>query len=140
MKKLNFLLIDDDPLSNRICQTLLQSAFGEVEIKTFTEPEKGLDYIARSYVNTAINDHEPILLLDINMPRMNGWELLEEYDKLEKERQRAFNIFILSSSVDQHDIVRAKENKHVIDFISKPVTRQILIDTISRVNFRSAEN
>jgi len=134
MEKLNFLLIDDDPFSNKISQTLIQSAFGKVEIKTFTEPEKGLDYIAKCDELKADTNSRSILLLDINMPHMNGWELLNEYEKLDEERQQALNIFILSSSVDQQDIIKARENKHVIDFISKPLSKQCLINSISKID------
>jgi len=60
------------------------------------------------------------------MPVMNGWEFLEEYDKLSESYKQKISLFILSSSIDERDIAKASDNIYVIDFISKPFTPNIL--------------
>ncbi len=69
------------------------------------DPEKLPDYI----------------LLDINMPIMNGWEFLDEYKRLNIDPAGKCKIFIISSSVFSNDINKARSYPLVKDFISKPL-------------------
>ena len=131
MKKLpRFVIIDDDPLNNALCQVIIKTTLAEAEVKTFTLPEKVLEYIAAEY---SINGNEAILLLDLNMPTMTAWEFLEEYEKLDEIIKSRLKIYILSSSLDPRDIERASANKNVFDYIVKPLTSEIVI-TISSGN------
>jgi CheY-like chemotaxis protein len=61
------------------------------------------------------------ILLDINMPIMNGWEFLDEYKRLNLDPLGKSKIFIISSSVFSNDINKARSYPLVKDFISKPL-------------------
>jgi CheY-like chemotaxis protein len=63
-----------------------------------------------------------LLLLDINMPIMSGWEFLEMFDNLDFEVKDRVKICILSSSIDERDKVRSYANKNVLEFLVKPLT------------------
>lgn len=126
----NFIVVDDDPLNNKICQLLIKSVIKESEIKTFTVPEIALEFVANDFQNSSANT---VLLLDINMPTMSGWEFLDEFKKLNVEITNKFKIFILSSSVDENDISRAKNDAYVVDFISKPLSSNILKAAVQKV-------
>ena len=131
MKNLpRFVVVDDDPLNNAICQVIIKTTLADVEVKTFTLPEKVLEYILAEY---SINGNEAILLLDLNMPTMTAWEFLEEFEKLDERVKKRLKIYILSSSLDPRDIERASSNKNVFDYIVKPLTSEIVI-TISAGN------
>lgn len=119
----NYIVVDDDPLSNKICRVNIKKAVGEVEIKTFTSPEEGLAFIEDEFIK---NVKPTILFLDINMPTINGWKFLERYEKFSDEIKSQITIYMLSSSISPSDMEKAKANKHVTDFISKP----LLIDII----------
>jgi CheY-like chemotaxis protein len=67
-----------------------------------------------------------VIFLDIRMPLMNGFEFLQEYDKLDAESKSAEKIFMLSSSLDPNDFKRSTENKYITQFIHKPLTHKIL--------------
>ncbi|MBK5214993.1 MAG: response regulator [Flavobacteriaceae bacterium] len=123
-----YILVDDDPISNMICKMVLKRTLGEVETTAFTEPKEALKFIQNEWITVL----EPtILYLDINMPTLSGWEFLEHYEKLGEEVRKKFSIYILSSSVHQHDIDKSKANKHVKGFISKPLQPETVLSVAS---------
>ncbi|MEJ1221702.1 response regulator [Sediminicola sp. 1XM1-17] len=67
-----------------------------------------------------------LILLDLNMPIMNGWEFLEEYKKIPLGQKNGVTLYIMSSSVDPIDCERAKSYTEVKNYILKPVTPQDL--------------
>ncbi len=116
-----FIIIDDDPVNNFLCNMIIKEAAGEIEIKTFEVPEKGFEYIATEYAN---NKNAAILLLDINMPTCSGWEFLDNFEKLDEKIKNQIKIYMLSSSIDSVDKQRALKNKYVMDYIEKPLSQQ----------------
>jgi CheY-like chemotaxis protein len=117
-----FIAIDDDPVNNLICKLTIEMVAGKPEILTFTEGSSCLDYIQQTYA--ANHDRRPtILLLDINMPVMSGWEFLERFDNLGEDVKSLFKIYILSSSVDERDKQRSYANKNVSAFMVKPLVK-----------------
>ena len=62
-----------------------------------------------------------LILLDINMPLFDGWEFLEEFKKLKHLILKPISIYIVSSSISQADINKAKFHEEVIDFLTKPI-------------------
>nr|WP_321222116.1 response regulator [uncultured Psychroserpens sp.] len=61
-----------------------------------------------------------IILLDINMPIMDGWQFLDEFVKIESHK--LITIYIVSSSIDPQDIKRAKKYQNISNYIVKPIT------------------
>ena len=125
-----FIIIDDDEFNNKICTVTISKIDPEANIKTFLDPAVGFDYIVSEYSKTD-HDATAILFLDINMPVMNGWEFLEKFDKLNDSIKKRIKVYILSSSVDKRDIEKAKQNKYVIHYLVKPLTKE----TISLVTY-----
>jgi CheY-like chemotaxis protein len=113
--------VDDDPFNNMICSMVIEDALGDAEIKAFTKPEEGLEFIRE-------NVKEPtVLFLDINMPMLTGWEFLERYETFSDEIKMYTSIYMLSSSLDSRDKDKAKTNKYVQGFISKPLDFETVI-------------
>ncbi|MEP6465661.1 MAG: response regulator [Parafilimonas sp.] len=120
-----YIMVDDDAINNMLCTISLKRYLGDnIQVKSFTEPELGLGFIKNEF-----NDimQRAVLLLDVNMPTMTGWEFMEEFDNLSEEVQKLISVYILSSSIDEQDKQRADSNKNIIGFISKPLTQEILI-------------
>jgi len=118
---LKYILVDDDSFNNMICRMIIEDTLGEVEINEFTEPEEGLSFIQENIKSPAI------LFLDINMPTLTGWEFLVLYDKFSEEVKRHISVYILSSSLDWRDMDKAKANKYVKGFLSKPLEAETVI-------------
>lgn len=129
------IIIDDDPVNNFICREVIKMVTCKNEIIDFTSPEVGLKYIIENHKNC--NENEGVILfLDLNMVTMTGWELLEEFNKLEEAVRNLFSIYVLSSSVDEKDKKRAKEEPSVKDLLVKPLN----VDVIKTILIEGAIN
>lgn len=79
------------------------------------------------------NDRFPnLIFIDINMPRMNGWEFLDNYEKLPDEIKNKIIITMLSNSENPEDLEKTKVYKSVSEFKTKPLTNEILEEIISK--------
>lgn len=112
-------IIDDDDLYVFICKKMLNKLGLENDmIESFPNGKAGLDSIK----NRDDKDKLPsLILLDINMPIMNGWDFLDEIDPYLKKLPDDLTIAILSSSVEPSDKAKALSYNEVQDYISKPV-------------------
>ncbi len=117
------LLIDDDAGNNTVSRIFLKRVVIETEIVAFTDPEAGLAYIASEY---AVNPVNTILLLDINMPVLSGWEVLRQFEKLPESIQKYFTVYILASSINMEDKQRAAAHPRVSAYIEKPMSIGLL--------------
>ena len=124
MKKLHrILLVDDDKATNFLHRLLLDEMNLAEGIDVAINGKEALDHLE----SCALIDLPNLVFLDINMPLMNGFEFLKNYTKLDKEIKKNVKVVMLSSSVDQGDIAKAKQFKEVNDFIGKPLTEEIII-------------
>ena len=94
--------------------------FPDADIKTFTDPNIGLRHIHTTYNRSEAND--VFVLLDINMPTLMGWAVLDEVITLQEVLKKHLKIFMLTSSVDPKDKERAGNNTILWGYIEKPLT------------------
>ncbi|HYF29604.1 MAG TPA: response regulator [Chitinophagaceae bacterium] len=129
-KKLNcVLLVDDDEPTNFLSRMLLEEANCTEHIEVAHSGIEALDYLESS--ETTDEDHDiyvrpDLIFLDINMPAMNGWEFLEEYKNLEKDKKGKIVVVMLTTSLNPDDSARAKGIPDISDFESKPLTSEKL--------------
>lgn len=128
MKPARFIIVDDDVCNNMLCRFMLQQAF-HTEIVDFTNPEEAIVYISSTY-HQHIENPDTILLLDINMPEMTGWQFLQWFDTLTPQVKSMIRIFMVSSSVDPRDRERAAANPHVKDILTKPLEAETILKRI----------
>lgn len=127
----NFIIVDDDNFNNFICQKTILSVFPQTEIKTFTEPEEALIYLESTY--SLPNPANTVLFLDINMSTISGWEFLKIFEQFDISVKKFLKVYMLSSSINPLDKVLATSNKNVWNYISKPLTKQVVKDTVARI-------
>ena len=112
------IIDDDDIYTFLLKKTLLKSNICS-NIKSFENGLVGLEGIKKMIENE--ETLPDLILLDINMPLFDGWEFLEEFKKLKHLILKPISIYIVSSSISQADINKAKFNEEVIDFLTKPI-------------------
>ena len=120
-KPVHILLIDDDEINNFISIKLIKKALSNAEISSCLNGKLAIDELTEMQKNSP-EKLPDFILLDINMPIMNGWEFLDEYKRLNIDTTGKSKIFIISSSVFSNDISRAKSYPLVKNFISKPLS------------------
>ncbi|MFD2143944.1 response regulator [Mucilaginibacter antarcticus] len=120
-KPVSILLVDDDEINNFISIKLIKKALDESKISACLNGRFAIEELVE------LQKHDPSLLpdfilLDINMPIMNGWEFLDEYTRLNIDPLGKSKIYIISSSVFSNDINKARSYPLVKNFISKPLS------------------
>jgi len=118
-----FLLIDDDPFNNRLCTMALNKTFESPDVIAFTVPETAIEYIEDEYSKHPV---KTVLFLDINMPSLSGWDVLDKLKDSSNNVKDNFTIFILSSSIDPMDKQQAADNPMVTGYLEKPLTKERL--------------
>ncbi|UEG55399.1 response regulator [Mucilaginibacter daejeonensis] len=114
------LLIDDNYIDNFVTRRILESSNFAENIVVKQSATEAIDMIRHGSLKP------DVIFLDLRMPLMNGFEFLQEYDKLAENDKTANKIFMLSSSLDPVDVKRSGQNKYITQFIHKPITQKIL--------------
>jgi CheY-like chemotaxis protein len=116
------IIVDDDSTSLFISKKTLELSKEFSTIQTLDNPLEALEYLKDIYLNDKVEELPSLILVDINMPEMNGWEFIEEFNKIESEKARATVINILSSSDSEKDIKKAGLINRISNFFTKPLT------------------
>ena len=119
-------IIDDDPIFVFGAQRLMKMSNFCKGFLIFHDGEQALNHLApvlRGSVASAIPD---VILLDINMPILDGWQFLDGIVTIEVIKK--VTIFIVTSSIDPRDKEKAKSYANVKNFVVKPITQHKLND------------
>lgn len=122
------LFIDDDPITLMLCKMVITKALFSKEIVTAKNGEDALQYF-----NTLKQPHSDdelnlpqLIFLDLNMPVMGGWEFLDAFSTSDYSEYNNTKVIILSSTIDPEDLEKSKKYPMVIDFLSKPISKEML--------------
>lgn len=120
----NVLLVEDDPITIMVCDRIIKMSDFADSVVSCENGKTAIDHI-KKLIDEGGKFPE-IIFLDINMPVMNGWDFLEEFELVKDKIALMPRIFILSSTVDPEDYKRAKTFSAVDNFISKPLSKEFL--------------
>ena len=129
MNELHFFLIDDDEIFQFIMKNTIAEISPDIRIKFFSDGEKGIDFLKQNL--GAATNLPDIILLDVNMPFMDGWEFLKEYKSLQTKIKKDINIYLLTSSNNPNDIAMAKEISELSGYLVKPISKEGIKNLIS---------
>ncbi len=128
-------LIDDDEISNFLNKLLLKNLGLDIDVHTAVNGREALSYLEDKNIGQKGEDGftPALLILDINMPLMNGWQFLEAFDKrYSDEIKKKIVIVMITVSEDERDILRASNNYLVKDYIQKPLSEDRLIEILEK--------
>ncbi|SDR65005.1 response regulator [Christiangramia echinicola] len=119
------VIIDDDKILRKILTRIIQICDIAEKPLQFENGADALDFFVKE------NDKfkRRIIFLDINMPKMDGWEFIEKMDKHQLLHNQ--ELFLLTSSIDKLDHVRAEQNPLIKEILIKPLT----IDKLKSLSF-----
>lgn len=129
MKKLTICLIEDDDAFMYLAKRVIRSVDPDIETLCFIDGDEAFDFISKNTDETALPD---IILMDLNMPHMDGWAFLAAYSGITDRLTKKIPIYIMSSSISDSDISKAQANSLVADYHIKPMDEKAMQEIIAK--------
>lgn len=132
MNKIDTLcVIDDDEIYTYTIKRIIKAADITEKTQFFENGQDALDFfITHQHQTELLPD---LILLDLNMPVLDGWQFLAEFIRLKPSLKKKITVYIVSSSVDEDDYLRAKAIEQVSDFVVKPISVQQLQELVKNL-------
>ncbi|MFI1770833.1 response regulator [Thalassobellus citreus] len=139
MREINqIVIVDDNKIDCFINQKVCSNTYNNACVKTFNCSVMALDYFketSKVYKISPMNKSSVVLiLLDINMPSINGFELLNELEKMNYFSNKEVEVYFLSSSNNESDISKALKAEFCSGYIIKPLTKEKLMSVMATEN------
>lgn len=125
---LSIMIVDNDQVNSFVLKNIITRNYGDAMISMFPDGSDAIEHLAK--LAELKEEFPDVILLDIYMPIMNGFEFLEQYTKLYSHRHT--NVFAMSNSLSKEDQQQANEYSVVKGFITKPLIYnniQFIIET-----------
>ncbi|HLG02903.1 MAG TPA: response regulator [Bacteroidia bacterium] len=122
------MLVDDNDIDNFINERMIRGCNFSETIYINSSTRSAIEFLKNLSINKNLRKgHLPsIVFLDINMPILDGFQFIEEFEKLDPSLVEAIRIVMLTSSINPSDIEESKKYKSVTGFIHKPLTEEAL--------------
>lgn len=129
MKLKHLLLVDDDPTTNFFNRHLIGKLGYFENIHVATNGQLALDKVHELHEIGCTPD---MILLDINMPIMNGFEFLDKYNKLNDRVKSSVVVCMLTTSLAKEDLEKAKEYAILSDYLDKPLNAEKMTEIMEK--------
>lgn len=110
------VLVDDDEVDVMLHDRIIRRKAEGAQVVSFHYADEALEYLRGIPDPTSV-----LLLVDINMPRMDGFTFAEQCNEMMRDRNGDFSLVLLSTSDDEQDIARAKNSQAIDSFLTKPL-------------------
>ena len=121
--KISIMLVDDNRIDLFIHNELIKQMNIAHTVLEYAFATEAIKYLVENSAST----WPQVILLDIHMPIMNGFDFLEKYATLPLDLRKKCTVIIVSSSLDVGDKLKAKENPEVLELIEKPMNTERLM-------------
>lgn len=121
-------IIDDDDMYINLITKVIDLRKLSKNLLIFRNGKEALDYFVRALKNMEHREIPEVILLDLNMPIMDGWQFLTELSKFDFPELKKTTLYIVSSSINPADLERSKAISMVKDFLIKPIRPNELAD------------
>ena len=121
-------IIDDDDIYQFATKKFIKATNLIESIYTFFDGEEAIDYFKlHKHDNTKLPD---IIFLDLNMPIIDGWQFLEDYSLFKDEIKKEIIIYIVTSSINPDDLIKARSIRGISDYLVKPMTTKKFLEIL----------
>lgn len=129
----NVMLIDDNKIDVFVSQKVIEKYDPKVKTRAFNNAIMALSFFKLLELNNNIKSLSlpEIILLDVNMPEMNGFNFFKEFKELNVVKEHKIAVYMLSSSICPDDIIKAQKEPQCSGYIIKPLTLEKLKKFIS---------
>lgn len=114
-------IIDDDEVYINLIRKIVDIRKLSDNLLVFKNGKEALDYFTAIIENVSKDVFPEIILLDLNMPVMDGWDFLKQFTKVNPPKGIQTTLYIVSSSIDPYEIEKAKSFSMVTDYLVKPI-------------------
>ena len=118
------MIIDDNTIDLYISSRLITKNYFGKKVLEYSNAMEALQYLQENQNNSIMLPQ--VIFVDIYMPLMSGFEFLEAYEKLPLDFKQNCRAYVISSTIDDDDIGRARRDKNVISFQVKPINKEFL--------------
>lgn len=119
-----FLLIDDSDATNFFNKTMIRKTECVEEVLIAKNGREALEYIQSGIV-------PEVLFLDVNMPVMDGWEFLGEFEKLDSNLKKSIIVLMLGATLNEEEKVKAENIPEIKEFQEKMLTKEIICKIVN---------